>query len=807
MELWPLLTEDVLSGVFSTERLLRPRTSAVALRSGSVDDLRRVVEDLCTRWGGGFSPLIVVDPEVGTIEPAVLKALLGSGIDGIDARKLLPEELEREHSDQWSNAHQFLLRQLAYLDTRHTVQTCRGVPIDNPWYAAYLTLFGDLPQRPDRKRNERNDLVSSLTFADVVDIVEVDTEPSVRDIISKILQPQHIPAVELTRVRLPTNAVGNYNRGMPDTSRFDWGHSKALAQYGPNVVVIYRQDSVDDLALAWNLRARFGHPRGLPISLPLTESTPEDVAHIAQSAQAQHFFGFGHNMALTSISVGPEELSNLCQGNGFDVVDPTQLIGEIYGCGVASSEMAQFVDGKATVPCFTPTDIETLGQRFLGSSEATWLTLSATVSEHRLPPSRTMRRDRWQQPGYLHGSLVHVGKLDEFATLRHPAGLEVLRALALDRSLHARVSTPGKAAENVVRSAGGDLSMFATPAIATLFERLARRGHASLVKRRLNQFLEGSDAIAGTEKYDILMDRLDRALGAPDVEEIGHLNINQIREIFGLGVKPLPLKETAAWVDWAVRRRLILRGVQATCPICKHIQWRPLGDAVPELECHGCGQIIDSPFGAQKIDYQYRASEVLLRAVEHDVLSHLLAMRYICRILGQQGVFGSYSGIEMLEIGGKEVVAEFDVVVVLGNGQWVVGECKARQRGLTRSELEKLWTAADRVGAVATFTATLDVGSDCSDLWRTTEDPGGRPHFALCAGHLCDLPTGPVVYGDDPLGWSDNLLPARRAVRASQEEAQLQETEHLRKQFGEYLLRRTADPSKRLRAPWDHAGG
>ena len=128
--------------------------------------------------------------------------------------------------------------------------------------------------------------------------------------------------------------------------------------------------------------------------------------------------------------------------------------------------------------------------------------------------------------------------------------------------------------------------MFASPAIALLLEELARRGHASLVKRRLNQFLEGSGVISGAEKYEVLKERLDQALGAPDVDEIGHMNINKIREIFGLGVKALPLRETAAWVDWAVRRRLILRGVQATCPNCKHTQWRPLGDVVPELECH-----------------------------------------------------------------------------------------------------------------------------------------------------------------------------------------------------------------------------
>jgi hypothetical protein len=145
-----------------------------------------------------------------------------------------------------------------------------------------------------------------------------------------------------------------------------------------------------------------------------------------------------------------------------------------------------------------------------------------------------MRRNPWGEPGYLHGKIVHVGKLDEFATLRQPAGMEVLRALALDHSLQARASTPGKAAENLIRAADGDLSMFVYPGVTALLEQLTRRGHASLVKRRLNQFLEGSDVIPGSEKYQTLMARLDAALGAPDADELGHMNFNKISATLSL---------------------------------------------------------------------------------------------------------------------------------------------------------------------------------------------------------------------------------------------------------------------------------
>lgn len=740
--------------------------------------------------------MLVAKPGCDALDADVASWLLNSNIDGVEVRHLLPNQLEQQFSDRWANAHQWLLRQVAYDETRHIVQTCRGVSPDNPWHTAYLVLFGDLPATPNRERNRANDLRDDLTFADIVSVAEVDAEPSVSDIIARMIDTQLISAIQLTRVRLPTSFIGGYNRGLPTTSRFTWGQSTELSQYGPNVLVVYRDDNIDDLALTWNLRARYAHPAGLPLSIPLCESTRTDIRFIAKTPQSQHYFGLGHNLAITSFSVDAEELRELSLGTGFDVVEPQKLMGEIHGCGVTSIEMAQFIDGKATVPCFTPTDIETLGQRYLGTSDATWLTAIAVVSEERLPPSHTMRRNRWQEPGYLHGKVVQVGKMDAFTTLGQPSGLEVLRALALDRSLEARVSTPGKAAENLIRAAAGDLSMFASPAVAALLERLARRGHASLVKRRLNQFFEGTDVIEGTQKYDIVMDRLDQALGAPDADEIGHLNINQIREIFGLGGKPLPLKATAVWVDWAVRQRLLLRGVQATCQNCKHVQWRPLSDVVPELECHGCGLVIDSPFGAQKIDYQYRASEILLRAVEHDVLPHVLALRYASHILRKPGVFGAYPGVEFLEAGEKEVIAEFDTVIILASGKCIVGECKARQRGLNQPELQKLWDGADRVGAVATFAATLEAGSSCAELWRQTEDPNGRPHFALSAGHLYDLAAFPALYDDDLFGWRDELVNLRPGATMSQQE-------FVREAFGNYLLRRTDDPNKRNRAHWD----
>ena len=590
------------------------------------------------------------------------------------------------------------------------------MPTDHPWHSAYLAAFGDVPDSPNQRSNVRNDLPANLSFGDLVDIKPIDTEPSVPDLLARIRDPQCISAVSLTRIRLPTRISAGYGTGLSGSSRFTWGQSSASTRYGPNLLVVYSPGSVADLALIWNLRARYAHPAKLPLAVPLTDTIHDDVAA----------FGSACKLAVTSFSIATADLRELVAHTDFEVVEPWDLLGEICGYCVASTETAQFSQGRATVSAFSPTDIETLGDSFLGGNNARWMTLTTVVSKNPLPASQTMRRTRSQEPGYLHGKIVHVGELNGFATLQHPSGLEVLRALAADRSLRARVCNVGQSAENLIRTADAELSMFTYPGVTTLLRELTRP------------------------------------------EEPGYMNFDRMKGLLELGER-----ETAVWTEWAARHRLVLRGVEARCKNCAHAQWRPLADAVPELVCHGCGLIIETPFGSEKIEYQYRASEVLLRAMNHGVLPAVLAIRHISHILdrGDGTVFGAYPGVELLDLDSDAVVAVLDVVIVLASGQWLVGACQADSRGLNETELQKLWTAADRAGAPATFSATLDRSADCSGPWKVTTDPNGRPHFALTAEHLYDLPAPAPVPPDAA--------------------------------FGECLLRKTDDPSKHARAPWD----
>lgn len=752
--MWPLLTTEPLDGDTVVHRQLRPAGCAVALDRSDLAAAARAVVGLCNSWGGSAMPLIPVTPR-SPIDSRWHRILLQSNIDGIAKTDLIDEHERSRFCDiQGGDYRQLLLRILIDLeDPKPTVQTCRGVSPDDDWYLAYLSVFGDLPTHPD-PMNRWNELRPDLTYDHVVTVRGVETAAGARGLASLIGDPSMVSAVDLTRSKLSVGVPAATNRDLlPERSRFGWDDDRISRRYGPNVIVVYRPGSVEDLALIWNIRARFAHPRGLPLAIPLTDSIDQDIATLKR-AGVEHYFGGGHDVALTSFSVAGTDLEALATRHQFDVADPWKLLGPIGGYCVPSTETTHFSEGSATIPDFTATDVEALGLPLLGSHQGTWMQLKTTVADDPLPLSATMRRPHYYgELRYLDGPITSGGHLNQTTRITQPSGMEVLAALATDARLVATESAPGRAAEYLIRAAMPELSMLAAPGVVAAINELTRGRHVSLVKRRLNQFLGQDDLDESTDRYQVLLERLDQAVGAPDVAEAGSLTFNQLKVLLGMSVAG-----AQRWLQWATSSGLVLRGVEAKCDRCGHKQWHPFVEIVPALICHGCGEPIVNAYGFSHIEYRYRASESLLRAMSHDVLPSVLAIRYIASVMGGRGgmVFGAYPGIEFRRDAASPVEAEVDVLVVLRTGGMIVGECKTNARGLTSGELDKLWRAADSVGARATFAVTLDRAQACGDLWRAQSAPNGRPHFALTAEHLFDLQVRGPSYGEDLFEWRDD---------------------------------------------------
>jgi hypothetical protein len=187
--------------------------------------------------------------------------------------------------------------------------------------------------------------------------------------------------------------------------------------------------------------------------------------------------------------------------------------------------------------------------------------------------------------------------------------------------------------------------------------------------------------------------------------------------------------------------------------------------------------------------------------MSHDVLSHVLAMRYVCHELGgRSNVFGGYPGVEFRKPDNERVEAEADVMIVLRNGEIVLGECKVNARGLAPEELDKLWGAADQLGARATFAANLDRAANCDEEWRVTEGPTGRPHFALTAEHLFDLNGGIGGSHEDLFAWRADYFPRFNPNREEVTGVELER--RIDDEFGAYVERTATDYDQHTRAPW-----
>lgn len=794
MEYWPLLTDDQMAGAQPIERQLRPPTLATAVDRTDFPEAARIINELCNSWGGAFMPIVPITADE-SIPPAWASLIAATPIDRLVSTISMSEEerLTYAYASGPISGPQRLLTVLAKRplpETKGNVLVCRQLSPNDPWYLAYLAIVGDLPAEADEAQNRRDQLVGSLSYTDVVNVREVGQEPSAEDLLTQLRTTDAWTATQLT-----TSELGYWpapvNRGLPDVNSVTLDANPVATKYGPNLVVVYEPNSVDDLALIWHLRALHGFKPGLPLAIPASVDVPSGLAN--WSTYARTLWGFdGGEMAVLSASVTAERLAKFVDGLDIDVVRIEDVLIPHRGCALLSSEIAVFDGGSASIPMFAPHDKQQLGDRLL-DEVGDRTSLTAVLANHPLPPSATLRAGAGGSRGYVRGFSITTSPRNDTAKIYHPTGLETLRALGLDHGMETKPSGPGRSGEHLMRMVGGfyDLSRLAFPGVTRLFREMTRGRNTTEIRNRLNRFLNTQPGEEQGDRYKVLESRLDEALGLPDAEEVPYKSLTKIRNL--LNVSSEAAKH---WTEWAVKRGLFLKGFEVNCDRCLNKQWRILRDAVPPLICNGCGQAIRKPHPVDHLTFQYRASEALLRAINSDVLPCILSLRYMNRLArGSNGIFyGSYPGVEVIRISDAVTIGEADVALVLNDGRWIVGECKTSALGLNQGELDKLWKLAEGVDAAATFVATLDSSQACGELWKQTDGWNGRPHFALTAEHLYDL-DGLQLYGTDPFAWRTQYYQMGQA--GANEDS-------LRTAFETYLLRLTenTDLDQPRRAPW-----
>ncbi|AEF43064.1 hypothetical protein [Hoyosella subflava] len=130
------------------------------------------------------------------------------------------------------------------------------LPDNDPWQDIYAACLGLLPESPDTDVLGAGYLPLDLRFEDFVTVNRVEAQCSLEDLLSRLnaadrLTPRELSMIHLAYGSRGSSAIRSETKAMPDP---------AFAKFdaGPNVVVVCSPNSVDDLALLWNLRGAHG---------------------------------------------------------------------------------------------------------------------------------------------------------------------------------------------------------------------------------------------------------------------------------------------------------------------------------------------------------------------------------------------------------------------------------------------------------------------------------------------------------------------------------------------------------------------
>jgi hypothetical protein len=771
-----LLDEYRLDGVVAMQRLLMPKRNALLVDETSLDDAVDAIGEACQRWGGA-AYLLVPSAQDAKELPDGYRVLEDALIDEVWTREVT-EDLSFRGTDRrvvsWSVDH-FLLATLYWSryerDDWGTV--CAALPTaDDPWFVAYLAALGHLPERPRTRLLEMHDFFTDLDWDRMFPFErKTVTDPGPEDLLSRLREPASRSPASMSMALLRIAHAGRA-ADIPSPAVLP-PDGELSAELGPNLVVVYEPRSVSDLCAIWNLRAANGLARGLPLGVPDGDEVPAALDSWTEEF-AQTMWGLRETrMALVSTSVSRERLEEFAAAARYpwEVVDLTDVLRVADRPGRLSSELVTFDQGLTQVPAWDPEDRSELA-RYTGRFHQPKATIRFCRRDRRLPRLKTLDHDYTFEPSYSGGGFeLPGGRHERLLPVRWPAGWTVLEAMARELGVRIAPSESGRAATAFlrhVRSWAG-LEILMSREVVDMLYRLGERAGMTWFRRKVADI---GRSVAGADEAGL--DRLERKL---DELSVGPTDHDQHTVTFSGLVTLLGREAAVAWLAWAERAGIVVRGVNVTCEHCTARGWRPMGDLAPPVICRGCGRSMHHPFGPAQLTFRYRGAETLLRVLEHDALVHLLAMRFLARLFEERldrpsTVYGMYPGVDFHDPDGGHRIGEADVVVVMHDGSLVIGECKRHGAGLNTDEVDKLERLAQRLGSPWTFLATTDAAADCPQIWPDSQRAlPETPRFCVSAEQLFE-PDVVWTLGTNPLEWTV-LDPEAQADRETSYRRQL----------------------------------
>ncbi len=709
-----------------------------------MDQFRAAVAYLSQMWGGSSAPIVPLAAD-GRIDELYQHILPGAVIDGIiggDENALTgisSINLADEEPHTSDHLAQLAVAMLDYhaQESYSVISACQLADND-PWRDIYAACLGQIPDQPDPRLLRGGRLREDLRFEDFVRVERPTVLGNLSDLIDRltgkeVATPRQATLWNLASGIRPTRELMIQNTVLPDST-----FRRAAA--GPNLVVVCTPGNTADLALLWNLRAAHGESHALPIGIPKSELTTDNVRAL-NASENRAFVGWGMpDVTFVSASVAAAELrvAVLAAGGAADVADIAEVLEIGPAAGRGRYEALSWSSGQAPFVAINDQLRNDIVQR-PGFNRHMGLMADVAVLDTPIAAPRDARFDG-VHVNYVGGYSSNSTSTDQTRpdVVIWPNTMLMAGAVLSKRDLALQPSEPGRACAVLCSafSSVHELQFLAHPPLLALLQGMAETRGASLMKRRARDLGTDSEPMMARSSED-LVDR----------------SANAFKAVIGNNTAA-----TELWLLWAENHQLLVKGFPLRCSECHSKQWIPVAAFRPPIVCIGCGLQMQSPFGQRtQVQFTYRLSERLRRVYEHDAMGHLLAMRFFATVLGQgeRGrLIGLHPGLEVTsKVDGW--AAEIDLLLLDQQGNALPVEVKRSFSGVTDVEVDKLDEIGRRLHSPWSAFAVTGWGKDAplSYAARARRDGRTGDRLMLADEHLLKAHASWTI-NEDPFEWS-----------------------------------------------------
>lgn len=732
-----LLDGEPLEGPHAVHLRLRPRRFARVIPTANLEYLIESILLECQIWGGAATPLIPVTVE-GRVDPLYASWLLGTDIDGVIGVRRGDSRIPRstaiiEVADRPEPAYGVQFAPVTTISARDGARAEVTSPVlaaGDPWRGIYAACLGMLPSHPDPLVLSRGRYREDLRYDELIDLTEEPVTGSFEDLadrLSEVGTRAYPRAASMNRLAYGRAANAGIRVAGPEgplSQRRFWAFDA-----GPNIVVICTAGDVRDHSLLWNLRVSHGDANGMPIGVLAESFSPAQLEMLLDSTlKAPEGIPY-RQLYVTSVSIDVADLRlaweryNGQAGGGsrerVKFLDAHELVDIGPAPGRHRTEVAMWADGKTSVIPITAEDRSAWS--WPGSRDVE-LSYDLDVLDSPFPQDPQVRAGTF--PEFFAGTLTAnaSGAHSSPSHVEWPTRWTMAKVIAHQRRLDVLPSEPGTACMTFLRAIGGvsELSYLAHEPLLALLDEMAQRMGTAWAK-------------AASRSGWLFEPRV-----APTIDDLPDVGFDNFR--VALGVRT---PQARAWMRWAERRRVVVKGFPLTCERCQARQWVPVGAYRPPIVCVGCAEQMKHPFPKEQISFTYRLGEAARRVYEHDAMGHLLTLRYLAKLLhGAPGsrIVGAHPGVDFFPRGIQRRIGEADVLLLDRDGGLVPVEVKRTFAGATDDELARLDLLADSMDAPWDAVAVNQYASKAPEGWldRVRARGGGRPRVVLTYEQLLD---------------------------------------------------------------------